>query len=389
MRVALVLAVAHGVNDAYTSFLAPLLPRIMLRLDISIAAAAVLSMTLSIAASLPQPAVGYLADRFGRRAFVALGPVLTGVLLSLMGFAPTYGILLALLVLGGLGSALFHPPGVSLAAHTAAGRGSGVRLSVFSFGGTVGYALGPVIAVGFVSIGGLEGLWVAMIPAIVMGCVTWMVVNRAATVRYGKHPPSPFVVLGHLKGPLGSLFLISAIAAFAQRTYLTLQPIAIARVGGPEELGALSLTVYLGAQAAGTLTGGWLTDRVSRTRLLAWLTFAAAPVHVAAVALPPGSVSAMVMGACAGFLNMALLPPLIVMAQEVVPDAAAAAAGIAMGLAWATGSVGVLGAGLLADVVGPQVAQIVSMPSFLLATLLALGSGLAPLAHPAADEHEA
>jgi len=374
------------VNDAYTSFLAPLLPRIMVRLDITIAAAAALSMALSIAASLPQPAVGYLADRFGRRAFVALGPVVTGVLLSLMGFAPTFGVLLLLLVLGGLGSALFHPPGVSLAARTAAGRGSGLRLSVFSFGGTVGYALGPVIAVGFVSVGGLEGLWVAMIPAILMGFLTWMLVSGYSTNSYSKPPPSPLVVMGHLRGPLGSLFLISAIAAFAQRTYLTLQPIAIAGVGGPEELGALSLTVYLGAQAGGTLTGGWLTDRVSRTRLVAWLTFSAAPVHLLAVALPPGSAQAMVAGAFAGFLNMALLPPVIVMAQEVLPDAAAAAAGIGMGLAWAAGSVGVMGAGLLADVVGPEMALVLSMPSFLLGTVLALGSGLAPFARPSPSE---
>ncbi|NNF28337.1 MAG: hypothetical protein HKN73_14025, partial [Gemmatimonadetes bacterium] len=47
LRVALVLSFAHAVNDSFTSFLAPLLPRIMDKLGISIALAAVLSMTLS------------------------------------------------------------------------------------------------------------------------------------------------------------------------------------------------------------------------------------------------------------------------------------------------------------------------------------------------------
>ncbi|NIP82324.1 MAG: MFS transporter, partial [Gemmatimonadetes bacterium] len=42
--VATVVAVAHGVNDAYAAFLHPLLPRIMDKLGLSIALAATLAM---------------------------------------------------------------------------------------------------------------------------------------------------------------------------------------------------------------------------------------------------------------------------------------------------------------------------------------------------------
>ena len=376
------LSVAHAVNDSFTSFLAPLLPRIMDKLGISIALAAVLSMTLSIATALPQPAVGYLSDRLGRRFFVVVGPVMTGVILSLIGFAPGFSSLMALLVLGGIGSALFHPPGVSLAARAAEGRGSGVRFSIFSFGGTLGYAVGPLVAVAIVTRNGLEGLWVAMGAAFVVAAVVWAVVPADAPAHSRPPPPRPGVVIRHLAGPLGSLFWISAIGAFVQRTYLTLQPIAVSRAGGSEALGALSLTVYLGAQAAGTVTGGWLSDRVSRTHLLAWLMFLALPAHVLAVLLPAGSPGALIAAAAAGFLNMASLPPLVVMAQEVLPQAASAAAGIAMGLAWATGSIAVMGIGVAADWMGPVWAQAVAMPALLVASGLALTRSLAPFARP-------
>jgi len=43
-----------------------------------------------------------------------------------------------------------------------------------------------------------------------------------------------------------------------------------------------------------------------------------------------------------------------------------------MGLAWATGSVFVLGTGALADVIGPQSATLLSMPMIGLAVLLAM-----------------
>ena len=366
-------------NDGYTAFLAPLLPRLMTKLDISIAAAAGLSMALSIATSLPQPAVGYLSDRFGRRAFVALGPLLTGVVLSLMGWTSSYGALLLLLIVGGLGSALFHPPGVSLAARTEAGKGSGLRFSVFSFGGTVGYAVGPLIAVALVQRGGLEGLWVGVIPAILVSAAIWWMVRNQPGREGAALPPGPLEVLRQFRGPLGSLFLISAITAFVQRAYLTLQPIHVQQAGGSEALGALSLTAFLGAQTVGTLGGGWLADRFHRTRLIAVLTLVGTPAHLAAVGLEPGSPGALSAAALAGMLNMAVLPPLVVSAQEALPDARSAAAGIAMGLAWATGSVGVLGAGALADAVGPRMAQLTTTPVLLIATALALAPPLARL----------
>jgi FSR family fosmidomycin resistance protein-like MFS transporter len=166
------------------------------------------------------------------------------------------------------------------------------------------------------------------------------------------------------------------VGAFAQRVFLTMEPIVVARAGGAEAVGAIALSIYLGGQAVGTLVGGYLSDRVDRSRLLAVLTLLAFPAHFLAVALPPGGGSALTMAAIAGFLGMAMVPSVVVKAQETLPEGAAVSSGIVMGLAWAAGSVGVLGTGALADVVGPQTAAMVSMPALLLGTLLALHPSL-------------
>lgn len=86
LTITILVALAHAVNDMYAVFLAPLLPRLMTKLDITITLAAALAMTLSLAASLLQPLMGYLADRLGRRFFVAAGPLLSGLFLSLIGW---------------------------------------------------------------------------------------------------------------------------------------------------------------------------------------------------------------------------------------------------------------------------------------------------------------
>lgn len=371
--IALAVAIAHGMNDLYSAFLHPLLPRIMDRLGLSITLAATLAMTLSLAASLIQPVMGHLADRFGRRHFVILGPLLSGVFMSLIGTAPTFAFLLVCLTLGGLGSAAFHPPGASMAARVTDGKGSGGRQAVFSFGGALGYALGPMTAVALVSIAGLENLWIAMIPMLLMTPILYFVLPPDTPARHHAGPVhSPLSVLRMLAGPLGLIFGISVLGAFVQRTFLTLQPIAVHRSGGSEELGALVLSIYLGAQALGSLGGGLLADRMDRKLLLVLATALSFPMHALAFWLPPATPLAFVAAACAGFLNMVLLPPIVVMAQELVPAGAALMSGIVMGLAWATGSILVLGAGAIADALSPVAAGLIAAPLMLLGSWFAL-----------------
>lgn len=375
--VVIVVAVGHMVNDTYSAFLPPLLPRIMARLDLSITLAATLGMAFSLAASVLQPFLGYLADRHGRRIFVAAGPILSGVFLSLLGTAPSFAVLTALLVLGGLGSATFHPPGASFAAGLGRGGRAGARLSVFTLGGALGFAVGPLAAVALVARAGFEGMWVALFPGLVMGVLLFRLLPPDPTGRDLAPPPSLAQVVRILGGPLGLLFGFSAIMAFAQRVYVTMSPIAVATAGGSETLGAVGLSIYLGAQGLGTVTGGILSDRVDRQKLLAVLAGLAFPAHLAAVGLPPGSPEALAAAAVAGFLAMSIMPPVVVMAQEMLPRGAAVGSGIVMGLSWAAGSVAVLGTGALADLLGPRAASLVSMPVLLGAVFLALRPALA------------
>lgn len=369
--VALTVAVAHGATDAYAAFLHPLLPRLISKHGLSIALAAMLAMSLSLAASLVQPIMGHLADRYGRRLFVVLGPLVAGVSLSMIGLAPSFGALLAVLAIGGLGSAAFHPPGASMAARVTEGRGSGVRLSFFSFGGAAGYAAGPLIAVGVVSMFGLERLWFAMIPILALAPVLWVAVPPDLPRQGSATSPSIREVPRLLRGPLGVVFGISALGALTQRVFLTMEPIAVSQAGGSEALGAITLSVYLGGQALGSLVGGYLTDRMDRRLLLVGLCALSFPAHVAALALPAGSALALSSAFVAGVLNMALLPPLVVIAQETVPGGAALSSGVVMGLAWATASVAMLATGVLGDLLGPRTAALLSVPVMLVAAGLA------------------
>ncbi len=376
---ALLLALAHGMTDAYMGFLSPLLPRIMDRMGLTIGAAAVISTVLALSSSLLQPLMGHLSDRYGRRLFLAAGP-LSGVFLALMGVAPSVVFLVVLLILGGVMSAAFHPPGATVAARASAGKGSGARFSVFSFGGAAGYAMGPLAAVALVSWGGFERLWVAMIPGIVLALLLLRLPDVEPPQR---RAPDLRGILKAFRGPLGIIFGLSAVGAFAQRLFLTMEPIVVAQAGGSEAAGAVAVSVYLAAQAGGTLAGGAMADRMDRRTLLILLTLVNLPAHLLAFALPPGTPGFYLAVLVAGGVNMALLPPIIVMAQELLPGSAGASSGIVMGLAWSVGSLLIPVAGILGDVVGAREASLFSMPVLALGCFLAFHPALRRVARPA------
>ena len=84
----LVLAATHFVVDGYGNILAPLLPLLILNLDLSLAAAGTLQMCFQLANSVAQLGFGHIADRWRPRVLLLAGPVLCVMTITLIGLAP-------------------------------------------------------------------------------------------------------------------------------------------------------------------------------------------------------------------------------------------------------------------------------------------------------------
>src|SRR5512134_3792792 len=85
----LLMASAHMMVDGYGNIFAPLLPLLIPKLDLTLAAAGTLTMLFQLAASVAQVGFGYLADRWRPRLLVMVGPVVAVTILSMIGLANT------------------------------------------------------------------------------------------------------------------------------------------------------------------------------------------------------------------------------------------------------------------------------------------------------------
>src|SRR3989442_1500587 len=165
---------AHFVNDFYVAFLAPLLPLVVAKFNLSLALAGLLATVLTTSAAMTQPLFGIMADRLNRRIFVILGPTLTVLAMGLMGLAPSYALLMALLLIAGTGTASFHPQGASTAGE-ASGHRKGAGLSLFVGGGELGYSLGPLVIALIVAARGLAATWLVALPRLAPRLLIWRV----------------------------------------------------------------------------------------------------------------------------------------------------------------------------------------------------------------------
>ena len=166
------MGLAHFVVDWFSNALAPLMPLLVTRLQLTLTGAGTLAMILQLASSVAQVLFGDLADRGRARQMLWGGAVVSVVGLSLLPLCQNWSQLVVVLIVGGLGVAAFHPAGAMLA-HRFGRAKPGYAMAVYVTSGTLGFAVGPVAValvaerfgpewVSLLAIPGLVGIAVAL-----------------------------------------------------------------------------------------------------------------------------------------------------------------------------------------------------------------------------------
>lgn len=365
-RLALVTA-SHFAIDSYSSFLAPLLPLLVARLDMSLTMVGTLVAMSSITSSLMQPVFGVLSDRVRRPWFILLGPLVAGVFLCGVGLAPSYPVLVALVMLGGLGVAAFHPQAAVLAGGLLERRG--LAMSIFVSGGTAGFAVGPIAAVTLAGAFGLERTWLWGLTAVPLGVMLLVWFRRFPRAAPGHALPAraDWRELGGVAPALGALYMSAVCRSAAGYGFMTFLPLHMVREGASVTFGGFAVSAYLVAGALGAFIGGWLADRIGCRAVIVRSLAGALPLYAAYPFLPaPFALPAVVLG------NMVLqlgLPVVVVMGQHIAPRHASTVSSMLMGAAWGMSMLLVGPAGALADARGIP-AALLALAALLLPGLL-------------------
>jgi len=340
------LASGHALSDFYATVFCPLVETFRALFDLSLTGISAIGTVIGVFGSMMQPAFGILGDRADRGMLAAAGLLVSAIFISLIGLAPNVYMLTALLTVGALGVAAFHPSGATLAART--GRTRHVAIAFFTSGGGVGLVLAPLAVAAIVrGADDLPWLWLIALPGV--GLSVWLFV---ATRGQPRAPAEGRVLdlralFARGSGPLWALFGMATMRSvvFVSFTFFITVLGKTRGWGLADSSGVLSL--FLACSVIGSLVGGIRAQRGSPRALLATSCIVAAPFFYG-FAWMSGWVSIAAFAGAGLFAGMGT-PVNISFAQELRPQSASMVSGLMMGMAWGIATVIRLAVGYLAE----------------------------------------
>jgi FSR family fosmidomycin resistance protein-like MFS transporter len=287
-RAVLIAGSAHALHDGYTDLIYILLPLWQAEFGLSYAALGALRSVFVGAMACLQIPAGFASERFGAAAVLALGTALAGLGYCFAGLSTGFAMLLAALLIAGIGASTQHPIASALVARAFAGPRSLKALGTYNFAGDIGkmtlpatLALMLLVMTWRPALAILGSLGVAMAFVILFTAPRY---ERAAA----KAPTDAKVAADPKQQPVAfALLLTIGIVDSATRMgFLLFLPFVLRNKGASEQTIGLALTLVFAGSAAGKLACAFIGARIGAVGTV-WLTegFTAAGI-IALLPLP-------------------------------------------------------------------------------------------------------
>jgi FSR family fosmidomycin resistance protein-like MFS transporter len=305
-------------------------------------------------AALLQPLFGLFADRFGGRWAIAGGTFWIGAFFTLGLLTPGLPAL-AFFVLASLGSGAFHPAGTMQATLVGRARYAGretTASSYFFLFGQTGLFVGPLLGGFMLQRGGPPVLlWLSGF-AMLVGFIGFARLGRSAILLHEHLEIQP--AAAPARRTTGFWLLFAALAttqSWVQQNMLVFLPKFLSDSGQNAAVYGLLSSLFIGASAMGLLVGGALADRFGKRRVAAaMLTVAVLPLT--AIPLVGFSPWLYLLIPLAGLFAGSTHTIVVVLAQRYIPGGMAMTSGLILGFIFASGALGVLLSGYIADAFG-------------------------------------
>jgi len=280
---------AHALHDGYTDLIVVMLPIWQAEFGLGYGELGLMRGLFAGTMAAFQIPAGLVAERLGTPVVLASGTALAGLGYCLAGASAGFALLLAALVIGGLGASTQHPLASALVARAFAGARSMKALGTYNFAGDIGKMTVPAVA---------SVMLVAMpwrpVLALIGACG---LVAAAAiyllTPRYGAEKAAvqdattdAATSAGRYRFAYPVLVSIGVFDSATRMGFLLFLPFVLTEKGASLPTVGLALTLVFAGGAAGKLVCAFIGARIGAIATV-WLTEGlTAAVIVALLPLP-------------------------------------------------------------------------------------------------------
>jgi len=261
---------AHIVHDGFTDMLYVFFPIWQQMFLLSFFQVGLLKAAASGTMSLFQVPAGILARKMGILKVLCVGTLLTGASVVALGFANSALVVVALLVLGGIGASTQHPLASSAISNAYQGKASRVALSTYNFSGDVGKLIYPASAALLITYAGwrwtLHLFGVSGFVAAVAIFIALVNIPLAPTTAKTAETKKGGLFSGDDSVPFAALSAIGILDSATRMGFLTFLPFLLRNHGAKVSTIGLALSLIFAGGAMGKFVCGVAAARLGILR---------------------------------------------------------------------------------------------------------------------------
>lgn len=370
-RYSYLMMIAHLCDDLNQGALVAVIPFLVLHNGYSYAEVTALLLASNAASAIIQPLFGWLGDKKPRPWLMAAGIFLAGIGMAGVGVLPNYPLIMASAMLSGIGVAMFHPEGGRLGNLTA-GEQKGKGMSIFAVGGKLGFTFGPLVATAAITLWGLPGTLIFIIPSTL--CAAVLLSQNKALLSYSNPDKQSSDDSLYQDNWVGFGFVMGAIScrSIMYYAFLSFIPLFLVYNLGQEEAFASSvISLFALVCAVGTIASGWAGQLLGAKKLII-VSYACVAIEVVIFAFNGSLIVALILIALLALTCDISYPSAVAMGQSFVPHHLGMASGLSFGVMVCIGGLMTPVFGLIGDYFGLQIVMLCVTAIALLGIIITL-----------------
>jgi FSR family fosmidomycin resistance protein-like MFS transporter len=357
VKIILILSLSHLFIDVTGSALPAMMPFLKNALQLNYTAVGSVIMISNLTSSVIQPFFGYLSDRIEVKWLLPVSVILTYAGFSSVGLAPSFIVLLVLVVMNGIGVAAFHPEGTKIM-HYFTGSRKATGMSFFQVGGNLGLALGPLLITYAIKLANLSGTLLFLIMGLpILGVLllffrefTLPIKSEKGDLR-AREVDSHSVKKDSRWSSMSLLIFAVTMRSWAHMGLITFVPFYYINVLKGDAFTAGKLVfVFLMGGVVGTMIGAVIADRIGHKYYFSLSMILSVPLLL--LLLYATGIWVFFILFLTGMVLISSFSVTIVMGQMILRNRLGMASGLMMGFVIGMGGVGAGLLGIVADAWG-------------------------------------
>lgn len=342
----------HFINDIYTGVLNPIMPFIAAKIGISMAVATIILTISHIFSSLLQPLFGFLADNNVKRSFIFWGLILSSIFIPLSALAHNPFILVLFIIIGSIGSSLFHPQALGFASKFAKYSDAGKAMAVFVAMGTLGYSCGPIVSSAITQFLGMPKMPLMTVVGCAWVLLMFCFVPKLSNIEQIKDKidfKTAFKrILSNRK--LNILNLIAMMKTMISSACFILLPFLWKNMGYRPFYIGMALFAFIFAGGIGSLVSSNIEKKIGSANVFYISMISTLPLMILFVlSCRPHPTLSLIIFIIMGFVTMMATPVTMLMAQNVLPEYRSIISGFINGFSWGVVAIAMSMLGFVAE----------------------------------------